>query len=350
MRIIHTADIHLGAAPDKKRTWSKLREKEIWQTFEALIGRVKEEQPDLFIIAGDLFHRPPMERELREVAALFADIAPIPVVLIAGNHDYIRKNSLYERFAWSDNVIFLKDSIMSRVELKDLATDIYGLSYTEQEILAPVYDHVEPQDESRINILVAHGGDEKHAPIRFQRLPVSGFDYVALGHIHKTAWARHANFAYAGSLEPIDCTETGEHGYLDVDVRKEGCTVQFVPFAKRNYKMLRIAVDLNATLVGLRRSVSTAISEEGEEHLYHIVFEGERHPDFQIDCEEIYMLGNVAKVEDETKISYDFEKLKRENEDNMLGVFIDSFAAEDLSEIESKALAYGVQALLDAEQ
>ena len=36
-----------------------------------------------------------------------------------------------------------------------------------------------------INILVAHGGDEKHIPISKKRVAMSGFDYVALGHIHK---------------------------------------------------------------------------------------------------------------------------------------------------------------------
>ena len=54
---------------------------------------------DLLLISGDLFHRQPLVRELREVNALFASVPEVRVVLIAGNHDYVREDSAYLKFS-----------------------------------------------------------------------------------------------------------------------------------------------------------------------------------------------------------------------------------------------------------
>ena len=98
MKIIHTADIHLGARPDPGYTWSREREQEIWNSFRRLIERVKEERADFLLVAGDLFHRQPLLRELKEVNYLFASIPETTVVLMAGNHDYLAGNSCYPGF------------------------------------------------------------------------------------------------------------------------------------------------------------------------------------------------------------------------------------------------------------
>ena len=47
--------------------------------------------PDLLLVAGDLFHRQPLLRELKEVDGLFASLDRTQVVLVAGNHDYMRR-------------------------------------------------------------------------------------------------------------------------------------------------------------------------------------------------------------------------------------------------------------------
>ena len=107
MRFIHTGDIHLGAMPESRKEWAKNRGDEIWQTFERLIKKIKAQPVDMLIIAGDLFHRQPLLRELKEVDYLFSTIPETKVVLCAGNHDAIKKGSFYDGFKWSDNVIFI---------------------------------------------------------------------------------------------------------------------------------------------------------------------------------------------------------------------------------------------------
>ena len=98
MHFIHIADIHLGAAPEVGERYKEQRNREIWDTFRRLLRRCEEERVELLLIAGDLFHRQPLKRELKEVNAMFAQLSVTQVVLIAGNHDYIGKNSAYREF------------------------------------------------------------------------------------------------------------------------------------------------------------------------------------------------------------------------------------------------------------
>ena len=104
MRFIHTGDIHLGAQPESKREWAAGRGDELWGTFERLVKKIKMDPVDLLIIAGDLFHRQPLLREIKEVDYLLSTIPDTKVVICAGNHDAIKKGSFYEGFEWSENV------------------------------------------------------------------------------------------------------------------------------------------------------------------------------------------------------------------------------------------------------
>ena len=89
MKFIHIADVHLGVHPDAGTAYTEKRPKEIWDTFERIIGICQKEQTDLLLIAGDLFHRQPLLRELKEVNYLFSALTHTKVVLIAGNHDFV---------------------------------------------------------------------------------------------------------------------------------------------------------------------------------------------------------------------------------------------------------------------
>ena len=106
MRFIHLADVHLGAVPDKGCPWSSQREEEIWETFRRVIAGIRENPVDFLFIAGDLFHRRPLLRELKEVNYLFSTIPGTRVYMIAGNHDYLGGDSPAEEFEWAENVIF----------------------------------------------------------------------------------------------------------------------------------------------------------------------------------------------------------------------------------------------------
>ena len=112
MKFIHTGDIHWGMSPDCDHLWSRERAQAIKETFEEIIRLSRERQVDFLLISGDLFHRQPLARDLKEINYLFSTIPSVRVVLIAGNHDRIRANSALMRFTWCPDVTFLmKDEL-----------------------------------------------------------------------------------------------------------------------------------------------------------------------------------------------------------------------------------------------
>lgn len=350
MRFIHIADIHLGAEPERDKPWAKNRGRELWDTFERLIMRVREEKPDLLFIAGDLFHRQPLLRELKEVNYLFSQIPDTKILLIAGNHDYIKKDSYYRTFEWSENVIFLKSREPESVYIAGLNTEVYGFSYYERDIEEALYDNILPTDSGHINILLAHGGDEKHIPIRAGRLALNGFDYIALGHIHKSMGGGNG-IRYSGALEPLDINDMGEHGYIYGEVDKKGCRTTFVPFASRSYIQLEINVNPEMTFQEIKARITGAIAEKGSENIYRILLTGLRDEAMIIPEERICELGNIGRIEDRTVPDYQYDRLIKENGDNLLSRYIKYFVEDgrDLSELEKKALDYGVRALMFGE-
>ena len=134
MLMIHTADIHLGASPDAGEAWGKNRKQELWDSFDRLIEAVILQKADILLIAGDLFHRPPLLRELREVNERFRSLGKTKVVFMAGNHDFIGANSFYKGFQWSENVHFFENEQINSVKFPELKVEVYGLSYHKKEI------------------------------------------------------------------------------------------------------------------------------------------------------------------------------------------------------------------------
>ncbi|MCI9546403.1 MAG: exonuclease SbcCD subunit D [Lachnospiraceae bacterium] len=347
MRFIHLADVHLGAAPDAGSPWCEQRENEIWETFQKVIGDVREKQVDLLLICGDLFHRQPLKKELRDVNYLFTTIPNTKVVLIAGNHDYLKENSYYTSFPWSKNVVCLFGETYDAVYLKELNTYVYGLSYYSQEITKPYYDHVQPLAKDACHILLAHGGDAHHIPIHMNHLKQAGFDYVALGHIHKPQIIQENAIAYSGSLEPLDHTETGEHGYILGEYANRQIHIAFCPCAKRQYISLELQTDGDSTQLSLEDTIRDGIQEHGPNNIYTITLVGMRDGDTSFYPERIQRLGNILEVTDLTEPDYDFQKLREQYRGTLIGEFIDYFPA-DRTPLETKALYYGIQALLQS--
>ena len=185
MKFIHVSDVHLGIKPDEGKPWSEKRAQDIWDSFAEVIGAAVELKPDFLLISGDLFHAQPLKKELREVNYLFSRIPQTKIILMAGNHDYLRTKSYYLTMEWEENVYFFRQEEPGHFDFEEENVSIYGLSYWHREIGEPVYDSIIPEDRSKINILLVHGGDLQHIPYHPKHILENGFDYIAAGHIHK---------------------------------------------------------------------------------------------------------------------------------------------------------------------
>ncbi len=344
MRFLHLADIHLGAVPEKGRHYSEKRADEIKTTFTEII-RDEGAKADLVLIAGDVFHRAPLKRELKELNALLASIAPTKVVLMAGNHDYMGKGSNYRGFKWADNIGFFDEEKPSCLYMEDIHTYVYGLSYEHREIKEGLYDHLRPGKTEGYHILMAHGGDEKHIPMDIRRLSMAGFDYIALGHIHQPK-RLNDRAVYAGSPEPIDRTDLGPRGYIRGEIDAQGLRLSFIEACKREYKILDINVDTETSQFTLEQEISQGIQESGVQHMYRIRLTGYRDADISFDTEAMMALGNISDITDETMPWFDTERLYVENRDNLIGMFIRKIDSMPVDEAyKRKLLSTGLTAM-----
>lgn len=353
MKFIHIADIHLGATPDINMPWCEQREKEIWSSFQNIITVCNEEKIDLLVISGDLFHRQPLVRELKEVNYLFSKLETAQVVLMAGNHDFIGARSYYQGFEWNEKVHMFLNEEIEITRCQELITDVYGLSYHTRDITEALYDTVIPEQDEAIHILLAHGGDDKDIPINRKKLSASGFDYIALGHIHK-AEIISEKMAYCGSLEPLDKNELGEHGYIRGEITKDEqgknrTAICFVSCSTRQYKRVNLTVNQDTTNGSLLDQAKEAICANGAAHIYSFYIQGIRDEMIHFDREALKSLGNILEVEDQSVPDYDFDALYKENADNMIGMFIKKIQENaKQGEVANKALYYGIEALLSA--
>lgn len=351
MKFIHIADVHLGAVPDSNMPWGSEREKEIWQSLQNVITACNDNKVELLLIAGDLFHRQPLVRELKEVNYYFSKLETAQVVIMAGNHDYIGERSNYQGYEWDERVHMFINDTMETIEFPDINTEVYGFSYHTRDTTDPIYDAIRPEHNDRLHILLAHGGDEKDIPINRRKLMDSGFDYIALGHIHKPERITN-KIAYSGSLEPLDKNETGERGYIFGEITgedKRQTVANFIPSSLRQYKRLNLPITQDTTNGSLKDQVAEAIKQNGMQHIYQFCIQGLRDEAIHFDKQVIYSLGNVLEVVDESVPDYDFDALYRENADNMIGLFIQRIReSEKQDQITKKALYYGIEALLGA--
>ena len=349
MKFIHTGDIHWGMCPDANKPWGKERAQAIKDTFRIIIEHTKEMDADCLFISGDLFHRQPLMKDLKEVNYLFASIPSTKVIIIAGNHDRIRDNSALLSFTWSPNVTFLMDENLTSVYFEDINTEVHGFSYHRTEIKEPLLDDIQVPLNSRIQILMAHGGDASHLPINFNSLELSPFSYIALGHIHKPHIVGEGKMAYCGSPEPLDLTETGAHGYYAGEVHpltRKLTSLQFIPAASLQYIPLAVNVSKDTTNGELSDRIAREIENRGQQNIYRFRLKGMRDPDIEFDLEQLSSRFRIAEILDDSEPQYDFSALFAELSSDMIGFFIQALQKENMRPVEKKALYYGVNALL----
>jgi len=346
LKFIHIADVHLGATPDAGMPWSQERFEAIRNAFQKIIQLTEKKQADLLLIAGDLFHRQPLRRELKEINYLFSTLTYTRVVIIAGNHDYIRENSPYLNFSWSDNVTLLSSGTMTSVYFKEFNTEVHGFSYHQPEIREPLYDSCRAPSDGRIHVLLAHGGDAAHIPISTTSLAGSGFHYIALGHIHQPKIFKNTFIAYAGSLEPLDKTDIGKRGYILGEATLKECKISWRALAKSQYSNLTLTTTRDTTTEELLDQVRPVLAANPND-IYRVQLTGFRDPEITFNRDAILNAGRVVEVLDRTEPEYDLYTLSIDHSHDLISYYIKALSGEDATPIHRKALYYGLRALLN---
>jgi DNA repair protein SbcD/Mre11 len=194
LTIAHTSDVHLHDGPDGEPVRS---------AFARAVGAVREARADLFLIAGDLFdHNRVTAPVIDFVLAELARVA-CPTVLIAGNHDVWNSDSAVLRrvdFARAGAHVTLLDRPDGmRVEFPELHATVWGRCMLDHAPENRPMAGAPSRKGDLWHIGMAHGlytddpSTQRASLITAQEIGASGFDYLALGHVHAHRQMRHGN-------------------------------------------------------------------------------------------------------------------------------------------------------------
>lgn len=351
MRFIHVADIHFDAPFTflaDKENYGEKRRVEQRQAFRKMIEYIEKEKIEYLFIAGDLYEQNYIqEATIEYINNLFKNIPNTKIFISPGNHDPKLKNSYYNNFKWNENV-YIFNSEMEIFEFDDV--DIYGYGFDDFYFEKNKIENIEIKNKNKINILITHADVDASStsemiynPIKKNKLKEKGFDYIALGHVHKRQIIDE-NIVYAGSFISLGFDELGEHGMLDVKLDKKELEMKFIKLDNREFKESKIDITNINTKEELIEKLNNL--EIPENMMYKIILEGTRN--FEIETSKILKLieqKNILKIKNNTKIKYDLETLSKQN--NLKGIFIsemlDLLNNENIDkEIVEKAIEIGL--------
>ena len=290
MKILHTADTHLGDLTGPVRDGKNARREDTLRCMRAIAESAKEEKPDVAIIAGDLFNRSKVWADtiLKDVNDAISEfLLPIceasdQVVLLFGtsNHDNIEAfRTLEKTVAGVKNLhIFTGPGTAKLTTAKGEELQILAMPGFEKSRLRVFMPDADAETENQnattlVNeiilgqaatldstipsVLVAHytvAGAEGESGQTFlagqdvvitpQTIDSANIDLATFGHIHKPQRLGSATPAfYCGSPNELTFNDEGiEHGFYYHTM--EGHTVtesRFIPTPARKHHTMHLA-------------------------------------------------------------------------------------------------------------
>jgi len=364
IKILHTADIHIGEAQSFLGAIAEKRRFETLLTFERIIDLAKEKEVDIIAIAGDLFDSNDVDREF--VNAVFGKIeqSQIPTVVALGNHDPLSSNSPFLQLELPKNLhVFNKND--ECITFESLNLKVYGRSFADTYLKGEESFPLSV-DKNYVNIMVQHGElksdlSSDYNSITPNFIKNSGMDYIALGHIHKRTpigKMGETHFAYSGCPEGQGFDELDEKGVFIGEIGKGVCNLEFVPVSKRKHIHHKCDISDFANIAEICEKIINEFKNEyGDEYtqnLYKIELIGEILPDVKISTAEISSRLEdklyFVKVKDSTSLKLDLDALTKEL--SLKGIFAKKMlekmadAEEDEKKLYEKALKIGLKAFI----
>lgn len=264
MKIVHLADLHLGYRAYNKldKNGINLREKDILRAFNEAVEKIIKINPDLILIAGDIFHRPrPTNVTLYNSILLFQKLRSgcnAPIVMISGNHEAFKSyeaGSVLKIFETAIPGIKVVDGQIEQVPIKSLDTSILCVPYNTLGQFKSI--SLEPDTNYKYNIFMIHGSYEsskcpeisKHettAIVKNSHIEESKWSYVALGHYHKFTELAPNTF-YSGAIERTTSNIWQEakqdKGFIEFDLDKKECRFHALSCLRKVIDIKKINAD-----------------------------------------------------------------------------------------------------------
>jgi exonuclease SbcD len=224
VKFVHAADIHLdsplrgleryeGAPVDAVRSATR-------DALSNLVHFAIEERVDLLLVAGDLFDGDWKDynsglflvgqlQKLRE--------AGVRVLMISGNHD--AESRVTRALRLPEGVTLFSADRPETVVLDDLEVAVHGQGYSSQAVVRDLAADFPDPVPGCFNIGLLHTsadgreGHQPYAPCTVASLTARGYDYWALGHVHRReVLARDPWIVFPGNLQGRHVREAGAKG------------------------------------------------------------------------------------------------------------------------------------------
>ncbi|WP_437621892.1 metallophosphoesterase family protein [Sorangium sp. So ce1151] len=230
LKFVHCADVHLdsplrglsaydGAPVESLRGATR-------RGFENLVNLCMEEEADFLVIAGDLYDGEWLDFNTglyfaKQMARLGQ--RGISAYVVRGNHD--AESKITQRLSPPDNVHVFGSRKAETVAIERLKVALHGQSFAKRDTLENLATSYPTPRKGWFNIGVLHtalDGREGHsgyAPCALDHLRARGYDYWALGHVHKReVLCQDPWVVFPGNVQGRSVRERGAKGCTIVSV------------------------------------------------------------------------------------------------------------------------------------
>jgi exonuclease SbcD len=311
LRLLHTADVHLGARhKDLGEVAAAQRERQ-FAAFQATVDLALDEKVDVFLVAGDLFDsntqpRRSVERVAAELKRLA--LASIRTVILPGTHDVYDRASIYRAYdlaalagvAADSELIVVLTPDRPEVDIPVLDATIFGrLFATKRAPHSPLAGfQVGEGDKRTWRIGMVHGAllipdktDHDEVVFTNDEVAHSGLDYLALGHWHSSQQGRAGRviYAYSGAPEPIAMDQDRAGKVLIVTLDKAANGARTVNVDSRQVGRTRFEkVDVDAAALGSQPAFIDKLRGRADpDVVLDVRLTGVRPDDLDLDIDEI---------------------------------------------------------------
>ena len=320
MKLMHLSDLHLG----KRVNEFSMLEDQVY-IINKIINIIDDKKPDGIILAGDIYDKPIPPAEAVE---LFDDFLyklsqrNIKVFIISGNHDSAERIAFGSRL-FDKSGIYLSpvyDGKISPIELNDDygKINIYMLPFIkpvhvrrffpDEEIssytdaVSTVVKHMNIDPEIR-NVLITHQFVTGSSRTESEDISVGGsdnvdsivfkdFDYVALGHIHRSQSCGSEYIRYCGTPLKYSFSEANDTKSITLlDINEKGnIKLDFIPLTP-----LRDMVEIKGTYNDLMLKGFYENTTLQEDYVHITLTDEEDIPDVITKLRVVYK--NIMKLD-----------------------------------------------------
>jgi len=287
MKILHTADWHIGSFKGPEENGRNLRGEDTIECLNELIRISKLEKPDLILVSGDIFHQAEIwqgrsHKEVLKARSIILELSKTTknIIVMRGTPNHDSEEAFLEleaHFEFVDNIHIVANNEIIKLDNVDIVAipgfdkgvyraKITGLSKEEENIVFTkqledwIKELRQECDNTKLNILMSHytvvgcNTESGQNMLMAQNEPVitpeilqySNYDLVAMGHIHRPQKIKRLdNVFYCGAINAMNFNDEGQKRgfWIHEFDEKQYIESKFYETPYREFKTIRWGIE-----------------------------------------------------------------------------------------------------------